>query len=213
MSNPQNFCWWYPTSDVCQEAADGSVVGFTDGAIMEAKLSYTFAAAFQASLAFLLTFRYRSEDWSAGNGSFYDDWSAANLGTEFWKYASYLQQYSSLAFYGTALLTSLLDIFGVATSLNWMVWSQLGMVAMAINVIYLILMTYAFDIADKECRDAAGVSCNVRADMKNEIALFFGTQAFSHAIMVKNMDPFLYANKDFIEASDDNAGLFSLIQF
>lgn len=128
-------------------------------------------------------------------------------------YASYLQQYGTLAFYGIAFLTSLLDIFGVASSLNWMVWSQMGVVMLVINVLYLGVMTYAFDTADKETRAGTAGASTVRSDIKNEIALFFGTQAFSMAVMAKNMDPFVYGNKDFIEASDDSAGLFSLIQF
>ena len=116
---------------------------------------------------------------------------------------------------GTAFLTGLLDLFGIASSLNWMVWSQLGLIMLAIDLIYLVIMLYAYDAAVDACRqDGTAAACLVQLDMVNELKLYWGTQAFARSILVKNADASLYANKDFIEADEDaSTGLFSLIQF
>ena len=177
------------------------MVGFTDSAIMEAKLNYAFIAAFQAAYVGLMVFRYRSQDWSAGSGSYYDDWSAAGLGFDVWKYANWGLQYSKLAIFGAATLTSLLDLFGVDNELNWMVWSfGVGMGAMVIDLMYLIAMTYAYDKATNDCRQNADASgCLVQNDIRYEMSLFFGTQAFAAATLLKNSDAFLYSNKKYID--------------
>ena len=72
---------------------------------MRANGTFAVIAAFQVLTQVFQLFRYRAYDWSAGSGTFYDDWGTAGLGTNIWQYANLIYMYAKMAIFGTAMIT------------------------------------------------------------------------------------------------------------
>lgn len=92
---------------------------------------------------------------NSASQSYYYYWTNPALGTNYWQYASALQTYSQIGVFLVAFLTQVLAMAGVAPSLNDFVWGNgVFTYLMAVNVIYLVIMGYAFDIVNEKTRSA-----------------------------------------------------------
>ena len=155
------------------------------------QVTYLSVALAQVIAAGLTSeFVFRNKDYIDGPTSslgFYNQYDVADIGANFWQYASMLKTYSTLAIFAVAFITQILAMVGVASSINTMVWSYgvfLGMTS--INMIYLTLMGYAYDTAVMKYRtDLTVAAMNARDQMKRDFVQFFGwTAAVSIALYI-----------------------------
>ena len=103
-------------------------------------------------IAALTQFYFRDHDYLGNDATkgFYSYWEDAGLSsTNFWQTANLLRNYSSIVIYGIAFLTQLLAMLGIAASVNTSVWMYgVFTVMMSINVVYLLIMGYAYDLVN-----------------------------------------------------------------
>jgi len=80
-------------------------------------MAYLFTAGFACAHYSLLAFRY------FGKAERYDSYTVdKSTGTQWFELGSKMINFTSLAVYGVAFMTSLLALLGIAPSINYMVW-------------------------------------------------------------------------------------------
>ena len=85
----------------------------------------------------LMQFRYRS------TSGYYD--AGDSLTTNWWEYLNMAGNYFTIAYMGTATITQLLSMLGIAAEINVMVWLYGGMISMVVSFIMSLIGMYAYD--------------------------------------------------------------------
>ena len=74
--------------------------------------------------------------------------------TNFWKLANMIHGYGGLAVLGSAYIFQLLATFGIAKSLNYLVWYYgVGLIGVLYDNVYLVLMYLAYNAAQTYLTD------------------------------------------------------------
>jgi len=119
------------------------------------QFSFMFTAMFAAAHYGLMAFRYMGED------KYYLPYTLdANSGTQWFELGNKMINFTNLAVFGLASITSLLALFGIAPAINYMVWfwgvMVLGGGANFIGeIFYLIGMDNAYSDFSYEGTDVA----------------------------------------------------------
>lgn len=133
-------------------------------------------------MAYLITFRYHSKDWSGTlTDSYYKPYEKSVNSLNLWYYASLMLHWSKIIVYGSALITEGLAFFGYFLETNIVVWELGVFIGIAsIQVLYLLMFGYAYDLAIDKCRtETIADACTVVSAMDRDLIIFFGANTFT----------------------------------
>ena len=126
----------------------------TSGEVLQGQVTYLVNALENILVAALTEFYFRDHDYLGNSATkgYYSYWEDASVATtNFWQIANLLRTYSAIAIFSIAFITQLLAMLGIAASVNSMVWIYgVFTVFMSINVIYMLLMGYGYDLVNKK---------------------------------------------------------------
>ena len=107
-------------------------------------LFYAFA---EFIMAYLMTFRYHTKDWSGTlTDSYYKPFATHVNSLNLWSYASLLLYYSKLGVFGAAFLLQGLSYFNSFLELNIEVWELGVFIGISIvQVVYVLVIAYSYD--------------------------------------------------------------------
>ena len=135
----------------------------TSNEVLQGQVTYLAIALENVLIAGLTSFYFRDKDYYGTDATkgFYNNWDAAGLGTNYWQYANMVLQYGRIAVFSVAFITQLLTMLGIAAPINTLVWTNgVFMLMTTINIVYLLIMGYAYDT----------VTTKVQADSSNSNA-------------------------------------------
>ena len=202
ITDPNDVCFWDSESDACKEFGSESAAAagelYSSGMIAKANGTFAMVALFQTLTQVFQLTRYRTQDWTAGSGSFYDQWATSgNLPTtNWWQRANQIFMYGKIVLFGPGFILQLLASVGILADINELYWlTGIFNLALMVDLIYLAISAYAYDLANAACRAAGATTdstCLVQADIKREWMVFFGTQGFVINMLLPQMMPWKY---------------------
>ena len=122
---------------VVEEVVDGEIDADTEGRMMEAQVTFLLTALSLTVHAALAQFRYR------GGGTYYAAGDA--LSTNWWQHLNTAWNLFTIGFMGTATVTQLLSMLGIAAEVNVMVWTYGSLVNAGFGLVTGLIAMYAYD--------------------------------------------------------------------
>lgn len=127
-------------------------------------VNFVIIALIEIFIAYLITFKYHSGDWSGNkNDSYYKPFETNVSSFNLWKYASILLNWTKISVYGVAVLSQILAFFGFFLEINIIIWEIGVFIGIAsIYVFYVLLLLFSYELADDKCRGSlVSAACDV----------------------------------------------------